>query len=132
MTGRRLRESPRVVVATVLVGGLLVLIGILVASTTAGGTAHTSSPAARPAAGPVEAKATTPAAAQATASAQQAAALRTDQATIARLRASLHSQGDQLSSATARVRAAQADARCWHQKVIHPIKTRGLRCARPA
>lgn len=137
MTNRRLRESPRMVAATVLVGGLLVLIGILVASTTAGGTTHTSAaaPPATPAAQapkPPKASPVAQAPKAAQASPQQVAALRSDQATIAQLRASLRSQGNQLSSAAAHVRAAQANARCWHQKVIHPIKTRGVRCALPA
>ena len=131
MTSRRLRESPRMVAATVLVGGLLVLIGILVASTTAGGTTHTSAAALPPS---PATHAPTPAKASAAAkpNAQQTAALHSDQTTIAQLRASLRSQGNELSSASARVRAAQANARCLHQKVIHPIKTRGVRCALPA
>lgn len=127
MTGRRLRESPRMVAASVLVGVLLILIGILAASTTAGGTAHTPAPA-KPAAAVTPA----PAAAPSQASAQQAAALRSDQATIAQLRASLRSQGAQLSGAAAREHSAQANARCWHQKLIHPIKTRTMHCAPPA
>ncbi len=114
-----MRESPRVVAASVLLAGLLVLIGILVASTTASGTKTPATPAPRLAA----------AVHPAGSSARQSAALSADQATIAQLRASLTSQAGQLASATTMLRAARANARCWHAKVLHPIKTRRLHCA---
>ena len=126
VTARQLRESPRMVLATVLSAGLLVLIGILVANAAAGTSDTPSAPAHQRVA--TRAHATAPTAA---APAAQAAALRSAETTIAHLHASLRTQVGRLSSANASLHAAQAAARCWHAKVIHPIKTRGLHCAAP-
>jgi len=138
VTGRRLRESPGVLAAGVLLAGLLILIGILVASTAATGTTHTQTvTTARPAG--ADAVVARRSAALTRLSAAQAGALRSEQTTIVKLLASLGAQAGRLSSATASLRAARANARaaranarCWHAKVMHPIKTRRLHCAPPS
>lgn len=123
---RRLRESPRAVAISVLLAALLILIGILVAGTAATGTTHTTKIiTARPGA------ATAASAAAAARIRATQAALRVDQVTLTQMRTLLNAQASQLSGAAATLNAARADARCWHAKAIHPIKTRARRCAPP-
>jgi alpha/beta superfamily hydrolase len=114
-----------VIAAGLLLAALLILIGILVATTAATGSTHTQTVTARSPGRPAQA------AAAVHPNPAKAAALQADQATISKLRAQLSAQTGQLSSAAASLRAARANARCWHSKVIHPIKTRTLHCVAP-
>src|SRR5207244_1777659 len=113
MMGRRLREWPRLVAAVSVAAVLLVLIGVVVASASSGGTKTVS---AKPAA----AVSSAPKPAASTAAKQQ----------IARLQAQLKRQSTELAAARHALGASQDRARCWRTKARHPKKERTLHCAK--
>jgi hypothetical protein len=113
MMGRRLREWPRLVAAVSVAAVLLVLIGVVVASASSGGTKTVS---AKPAA--------------AVSSAPKAAASTADKQQIARLQAQLKRQSTELAATRRALAASQARARCWRTKARHPKKERTVHCAK--
>jgi hypothetical protein len=94
---------------------LLVLIGVVVASASSGGTKTVS---ARPAAAvTVKAKPT-------------AGASKADKQQIATLQTQLKHQSTQLAATRHALGASQASANCWRTKARHPKKERSLHCAK--
>jgi hypothetical protein len=111
MMGRRLREWPRLVAAVAVAAGLLVLIGVVVASAGSGDTKIVS---AKPAA----AVSPAPKPAESNAGKQQVAALR----------AQLKHQSTELAATRHALGASRARTRCWRIKARHPKKERDLHC----
>jgi septal ring factor EnvC (AmiA/AmiB activator) len=114
MMGRRVREWPRLVAAVSVAAVLLVLIGVVVASASSGGTKT------------VTAK---PAAAVSTAP-KPATKSNADKQQIASLQAQLKHQSTELAAARHALGASQAKASCWRAKARHPKKARALHCAK--
>lgn len=126
-------RSPQGFGAGVLLIGLLILIGVLVLGT-AGSGRHIPTTTAAPQV------ATTSAALRRADSALRAdqstvaslrGSLATEQATISHLRIALFTTSARLTAASGGLKAAQANARCWHRKFKHPFKTHALHCAPP-
>jgi len=114
MMGRRVREWPRLVAAVSVAAVLLVLIGVVVASASSGGTKTvTAKPAAAVSAAP-----------------KTAAKSNADKQQIARLQAQLKHQSTELAAARHALAASQAKASCWRTKARHPKKERALHCAK--
>lgn len=111
MTARRIREWPRVVVATLALAAVLIVIGVVVASAASGGSSHSSSPRLRRLAD------------------RQSAQLRADGQTLAGLRAQLAAESSQLTQARAQLVTARARARCWHELALHRGGKRVSDCA---
>jgi type II secretory pathway pseudopilin PulG len=112
MTARRLRESPRVIVAGLATGVVLVLVGVLIGSATAGGGSS---------------KATTTALRrQAT---RQGAQLQAAQRTIVSLRAELGTAGQRVSAIRSQLTTVRARARCWRTAALHHAAGRVPNCA---
>jgi hypothetical protein len=109
MTTRRLREWPRMIAAVTVVAVLLVLVGVLVASTGSGATRTVS---AKPAA----------------AVARAAPPSRAQKHEIAELQARLKRQSAELAAARSALGASRARTRCWRSKARHPRKERAVRC----
>ena len=118
MMGRRVREWPRLVAAVSVAAVLLVLIGVVVASASSGGTKTVT---AKPAA----AVSTAPKAASGGSKADKA-----DKQQIASLQAQLKHQSTELTATRHALRASQAKASCWRTKARHPKKERALHCAK--
>src|SRR5690349_21430641 len=114
MMGRRVREWPRLVAAVSVAAVLLVLIGVVVASASSGGTKTVS---AKPAAAVSSAP-------------KPAAASNADKQQIAQLQAQLKHQSTELAATRHALGASQARARCWRIKARHPKKERTLHCAK--
>lgn len=110
MSGRRIREWPRLVTAVSVLAVLLVAIGVLVASAASGST--TPRPRIVAARSPSVSR----------------VALSSDAAQIARLRTELGTQATQLRQLRSELGRARAGAGCWERKARHPRKTRALRC----
>jgi hypothetical protein len=113
MMGRRLREWPRLVAAVAVAAVLLVLIGVVVASASSGGTKTVS---AKPAA--------------AVRSAPKPVSSTADKQQIARLQGQLKRQSTELAASRHALGTSQARARCWRTKARHPKKERTLHCAK--
>ena len=114
MMGRRVREWPRLVAAVSVAAVLLVLIGVVVASASSGGTKTVT---AKPAA----AVSSTP---------KPAAKSNADKQQIASLQVQLKHQSTELTAARRALEASQAKASCWRTKARHPKKERTLHCAK--
>jgi hypothetical protein len=114
MMGRRVREWPRLVAAVSVAAVLLVLIGVVVASASSGGTKT------------VTAK---PAAAVSTAP-KPAGASNADKQEIAKLQTEVKHQSTELTVTRHALGASQAKASCWRTKARHPKKERALHCAK--
>ena len=114
MMGRRVREWPRLVAAVSVAAVLLVLVGVVVASASSGGTKTvTAKPAAAVSAAP-----------------KPAAKSNADKQQIASLQAQLKHQSTELAAARHALGASQARASCWRTKARHPTKERTLHCAK--
>ena len=111
MMGRRLREWPRLVAAVAVAAVLLVLIGVVVASASSGGTKTVS---AKPAA---SVRVTS-----------RSAASAADKQQIARLRTEIKKQSTELAATRHALGVSQARTRCWRTKARHPKKQRHLHC----
>jgi septal ring factor EnvC (AmiA/AmiB activator) len=124
MMGRRVREWPRLVAAVSVAAVLLVLIGVVVASASSGGTKTVT---AKPAA----AVSTAPKPASGASKADKAdKADRADKQQIASLQAQLKHQSTELTATRHALGASQAKASCWRTKARHPKKERALHCAK--
>jgi negative regulator of sigma E activity len=109
MSGRQLREWPRLIAASVVAAVLLVVIGFAVASTSGGSKTVSAKPAAvvQPAKSPT--------------SGAQARE-------VSQLQSKLRSQSAQLATARGELVASQARTHCWRGKARHPKKQRGIHC----
>lgn len=121
MMGRRVREWPRLVAAVSVAAVLLVLIGVVVASASSGGTKTVT---AKPAA----AVSTAPKPASGASKADKAD--KADKQQIASLQAQLKHQSTELTATRHALGASQAKASCWRTKARHPKKARALHCAK--
>jgi parvulin-like peptidyl-prolyl isomerase len=111
MSGRHLREWPRLIAAAVVTAVLLVVIGFAVASTSSSSGGSKTVTAKRAAV--VQAKSTTSGA-----QARQ----------VSQLQSKLRSQSAQLAKARSELVASQARTHCWRGKARHPKKQRGIHC----
>ncbi len=113
MTARRLREWPRLVVAVALFAIVLVLVGVVVASASSGGSSNGSAQTSRALRG---------------AESTQSARLRGDDQARARLQLALTRASAAVTAARTQLRASRAAARCWRAKASHPKRERQLHC----
>ena len=111
MSGRRLREWPRLIAAASVTAVLLVVIGFAVAASSSS-SGSTKTVSAKPAA-VVQAKSPTSGA-------------QTRQ--VAELQRQLRSQSAQLSKTRSELAASQVRTHCWRGKARHPKKQRGVHC----
>jgi hypothetical protein len=112
MSGRHLREWPRLIAAAVVAAVLLVVIGFAVASTSSS-SSGSKTVSAKPAAVVGPAKSPT--------SGAQARE-------VSQLQSKLRSQSAQLATARHELVASQARTHCWRGKARHPKKQRGIHC----
>lgn len=112
MSGRRLREWPRLIAAASVTAVLLLVIGFAVASTSSS-SGSTKTVSAKPAA-VVQAKSPTSGA-----QARQ----------VAELQRQVRSQSGELAKARRELAASQVRTHCWRGKARHPKKQRGVHCA---
>jgi hypothetical protein len=112
MTARRAREWPRLVAALVAAAVVLVLVGVLVASASAGGTSQSGNVNSLRAA-----------------NASQAIQLKRDQRMLAALRANVSAESHQLATARQSLADSQSVVQCWKTKARHPKRERALVCA---
>ena len=115
MMRRRVREWPRLVAAVSVAAVLLVLIGVVVASASSGGTKTVSAK---------------PAAAVSAAPKPAAGVSKADKQQIATLQTQLKHQSTELAATRRALGASQAKANCWRTKARHPKKERTLHCAK--
>jgi hypothetical protein len=114
MTARRVREWPRLITAVGVLAIVLVLVGVLVASASAGGTNQSST---------INALRRT--------NASQSTQLSGDATKLRGLRASLSAETGRLASARTALAASRSAAQCWQRKAGHPKRERGLVCPSP-
>jgi hypothetical protein len=114
MTARRARESPRLIAAAAVAAVVLVLIGLLIGSATAGGS--TGAPTAK-------------LAALRHTGAVQAAQLRTDARELASLRQAASTQATDLTLARRRSTISRVRARCWRRRALRPAARPVVDCA---
>jgi hypothetical protein len=111
MSGRHLREWPRLIAAATVAAVLLVVIGFAVASTSSS-SSGTKTVSAKPAA-VVQPKPSTSAA-------------QTKQVTL--LQSRLRSQSAELTKAHTALTASKARTQCWRGKARHPKKQHAVHC----
>lgn len=114
MTARHLRESPRMIIAGGLAAVVLVLIGLLIGSATAGGSSTSSA---------------TPGLRQQ--AAREATQLQAARQMVAALRDQLAVADQRVSLIDGQLIATRARARCLRAAALHPARTRVLNCATP-
>jgi hypothetical protein len=111
MTARRVREWPRLVGAMALVAVVLVLVGVLVASASAGGTNQSGTISSLR-----------------VANASQVTQLTHDKAMLAGLNASLRAEAGRLAVARQSLAASQSATQCWMAKAHHPRREKAVVC----
>ncbi|HTX07918.1 MAG TPA: hypothetical protein VME22_04850 [Solirubrobacteraceae bacterium] len=111
MTARRVREWPRLIGALVVLAAVLVLVGVLVASASAGGTNQSGTVSSLRAA-----------------NASQASQLTRDKGMLAGLNASLSTETGRLAVARRSLTASQSATQCWMTKARHPRREKALVC----
>jgi Tfp pilus assembly protein PilV len=111
MTARRVREWPRLVGALVLIAAVLVLVGVLVASASAGGTNQSGTVSSLRAV-----------------NASQATQLTREKAMLAGLNASLRAETGRVAAARQSLAASQSAIQCWMAKAHHPRREKAVVC----
>jgi type II secretory pathway pseudopilin PulG len=114
MTAQRLREWPRLIAAIGVLAIVLVLVGVLVASASAGGTNQS---------GTINSLRRV--------NATQSARLTGDARRLATLRASLTAETGRLATARTELATSQSVAQCWQGKARHPKREKGIVCPSP-
>ena len=112
MTALRLRESPRLIAAGVVLAVVLLLIGVLVGSATSGASSSGSSLASLR-----------------QRDARQAGQLRGAVQMLATLRAQLGAATQSLALTRGQLATARDRARCWRRAALHRGATRVSNCA---